>query len=398
MRFHATSATDREVMTTNISDQILGVLADIWGGRRVPLHEPLLGGREIELVSEAIQSTFVSSVGAFVDDFECKLAEYVGSSYVIPMVNGTSALHLGLLAIGVEQDTEVLMSPLTFIASGNAIRYCGAHPTFIDIETETLGLCPDKLEEFLASRTRSSHGSILNISTGLKISAIMPVHVFGHVCKMKEICAVAASYNLSVLEDAAEALGSSRYGTHAGTFGAAGVLSFNGNKLITTGGGGALVTQDTKIAERVRHMSTTAKVSHPYEFRHDSLGFNYRMPNLNAALGVAQLERVSYLLAKKRLLYASYVSSFRAVAGTTVLGEPVDGTSNFWLNTLLLSADYAENLIEILKTVNDHGYYCRPCWQLIHNSPQFKSSCVTSLDNATDLSERIISLPSGIYE
>lgn len=282
---------------------IVEFIRELYGGQEfVPLHEPRFSGNEKKYVQECIESTFVSSVGAFVDEFEKQFAKFTGSKYAIATVNGTAALHTALLLAGVSREDEVITQPLTFVATCNAISYIGAHPVFVDIDKETLGLSPEKLKEFLSQNTEVINGECVNKTTKRIIKAVVPMHTFGLPTKINELMGVCKEYSISLIEDAAESLGSYNEGKHTGTFGLLGAFSFNGNKIITTGGGGMVVTDNEELAKKAKHMTTTAKIPHSWEYDHDMVGYNYRLPNLNAALGCAQMELLPKFLKRKRQL------------------------------------------------------------------------------------------------
>jgi len=316
----------------------------------IPLHEPRFHGNEKIYLEECIDSTFVSSVGKFVDLFEEEMAKYTGATKAVACVNGTNALHLALKLAGVEPDTEVITQPLTFIATANAISYCNAQAVFIDVDKDTLGLSPEKLENWLKNSVKFDKTTLkpINKLTNNPITACVPMHTYGHPCRIDEIVEICTKYNISVVEDAAESLGSFYKNQHTGTFGEIGVLSFNGNKILTTGGGGMLLFKDEKLAKKAKHLTTQAKVSHPWEFAHDEIGYNYRMPNINAALGLAQLEQLPKFLKSKRKIAESYKNFFsschpdpdnyRDVEGSslTFITEPKNAKSNYWLNTIIL--------------------------------------------------------------
>lgn len=360
----------------------------------IPLHEPRFRGREKEYLLDCIDSTFVSSVGPYVDRFERMLAEYVGARHAVVTVNGTAALHAALLLAGVRPGDEVITQPLTFIATANAIAYCGATPCFVDVDRDTLGLSPDALRDFLATQTRpgGEDGRRLNRTTGRPITACVPMHTFGHPCRIDALAATCREYGLPLVEDAAEALGSRYAGRHAGTFGRMGVFSFNGNKTITSGGGGAIATDDEALARRAKHLTTTAKVPHRWEFVHDEIGFNYRMPNLNAALACAQLEQLDGFLRDKRELAEAYRNFFPTI-GLKFVGEPRAARSNYWLNTLILS-DRAER-DAFLQATHEAGVMTRPIWRLMNELDMYRNAPCGPLEQATWLAERAVNIPSS---
>lgn len=329
----------------------------------IPLHEPRFNGNEKAYLNECIDSTFVSSVGKFVDRFEAEFARTVGAKYAVATVNGTAALHISLILAGVERDDEVITQPLTFIATANAISYIGAKPVFLDVDLETMGLSPDALKYFLEQECVLSDGRCLNRSTGKTIKACVPMHTFGHPCRIDEIKVVCDAWHIVLVEDAAESLGSYYKAKHTGTFGTLGVFSFNGNKIITSGGGGVIVTDDEVLAKRAKHITTTAKIPHKWEYVHDEIGYNYRLPNLNAALLCAQLEQLESFLENKRLLANEY-KEFLASQNILFIEEPENARSNYWLNAVLL--DDLQQRDEFLDYTNNNGVMTRPIWALMN--------------------------------
>ncbi|NAY91648.1 LegC family aminotransferase [Muricauda sp. JGD-17] len=373
---------------------IIEFIRTLYGGQEfVPLHEPRFLGNEKKYVQECIDSTFVSSVGAFVDGFERQVAEFTGSKYAVATVNGTAALHVALLLVGVERDDEVITQPLTFIATCNAISYIGAHPVFVDVDKETLGLSPQKLKQFLSQNTEVVNGQCINKTTKRKIKAVVPMHTFGFPAKIDELMSVCSEYNLSVVEDAAESLGSYYKRKHTGTFGLLGAFSFNGNKIITTGGGGMIVTDDEALAKKAKHMTTTAKIPHAWEYDHDMSGYNYRLPNLNAALGSAQMELLPEYLSKKNKLARDYQNYFEdSEIDFFEFGE--EGRPNHWLNAVVL--DSLEERNKFLEETNSQGIMTRPVWKLMNRLEIFKKAQTGNLENAVWLEERIVNIPSSV--
>jgi perosamine synthetase len=359
------------------------------------LHEPSFKGNESKYVQECIDSTFVSSVGKFVDRFEKEIADYTGSKYAVAVVNGTAAMHIALLVAGVISGDEVLVPALSFVAAANAVCYCGAIPNFVDIEEGTLGMNPVALRNYLQVTTEQQSGMCVNIETGRVIRALIPVHIFGHPCDLDGLLTVAKDFNLVLVEDAAESLGSFYYEKHTGTFGLLGTISFNGNKTITTGGGGAILTDDPELAKRAKHLTTTAKLSHNWEYIHDEVGYNYRMPNLNAALGCAQLEQLPDFLASKRRLFERYRKVFHNISGISLFSEPKRSHSNYWLQTLLLDQSVASQRESILEVTNRAGLMTRPVWALLNEQIPFHNSPHAPLPIAENLVERIVNLPSS---
>jgi perosamine synthetase len=359
----------------------------------VPLHAPCFAGNEKKYLCECIDSTYVSSVGRFVDRFEKEMAEYTGAAHAVVCVNGTNAIHLALLLVGVEPGDEVLTQPLTFIATCNALSYCGAHPVFIDVDRDTLGLSPSKMREWIETYAELREDGLYNKRSGRRIKACVPMHTFGHPVRLKELVEICREYRLELVEDAAESVGSFYHGQHTGTFGKIGVLSFNGNKTMTTGGGGMLLFQDEELAVRAKHWSTQAKVPHPWEFVHDHIGYNYRMPNINAALGCAQLETLPAFIEKKRELAQSYQRYFSSI-GVEFIHEPVGCASNYWLNALLLKDRKERD--EFLEYTNSHGVMTRPIWQLMNRLPMFEQAECGDLSNCEYLNDRIVNIPSSV--
>ena len=375
--------------------KISNAIRSVVGDRRVPLHEPVFQGREIEYLQECIESTFVSSVGIFVDRFESELSAYTGARHVVAVVNGTAALHVALKLSDIGNNDEVLIPALTFIATANAVTYCGAIPHFVDSEDKTLGIDVGKLREYLLENTVQVNGFCVNKNTNRKIKALVPMHAFGHPSDLDGLKLLAQEFNLILIEDAAESLGSFYKDRHTGTFGRIGVLSFNGNKTITTGGGGAILTNDPEIARQAKHITTTAKISHPWLYRHDAIGFNYRMPNLNAALGCAQLERLPQMLIAKRSLAEKYRMAFAFIPEVTFFDEPKKCISNYWLQTLILNNEFSKHRDAILKETNAAGLMTRPAWDLLHTLPPYESCPRMNLSGSEDLSRRLINIPSS---
>jgi len=359
----------------------------------IPLHEPRFFGNEKKYLNECIDSTFVSSVGKFVDEFEEKIANYTGAKYAIATSNGTSALHISLLLVDVDKNSEVITQPLTFVATCNAISYCGAKPIFVDVDKDTMGLSPSALKYFLENHTRVKKQQCINNKTGKVIKACVPMHTFGHPCRIDEIKDICDHYHINVIEDAAESLGSLYKGKHTGTFGKAGVMSFNGNKIITAGGGGCIITDDEDLAKKAKHLTTTAKVPHKWDFNHDMVGYNYRMPNLNAALLVAQLENLDNFISSKRKLANVYETFFNS-NNYVFVKEPMDSKSNYWLNSILLKNKQQRD--EFLDETNSSGIMTRPIWILMNKLIMFQNAQCGKLTNAEWLEERVVNIPSGV--
>jgi perosamine synthetase len=361
----------------------------------LPLHEPVFAGNETAYLDECIKSTFVSSVGKFVDRFERMLEEFTGAKRAIAVVNGTAALHTCFTLAGVEQGDEVMSPALTFIATTNAITYCRATPHFVDSSFETLGMDAQALGARLdAIATRTAKG-IVNRETGRRIAAIAPMHTFGHPVDMDAITAIARRWDVPVVEDAAESLGSSYKGHVVGSQARLAATSFNGNKIVTTGGGGAILTSDEELGRRAKHLTTTAKLPHKWAFTHDEIGFNYRLPNLNAALGCAQLEQLSGFLKNKRRLAMAYDRAFAGVGGVRFAREPEGTTSNYWLNAIMLDEAHSAMRDEVLTALNDAGFGARPAWTLMHHLPMFTACPRGDLRVAESIERRLINLPSS---
>lgn len=361
----------------------------------VALHEPHFAGNEWAYVKECLDSSFVSSVGPFVDRFEADLAAFTGAKHAVAVMNGTAALHVALRLAHVGPGDEVLIPTLTFVATAAAVVYCGATPHFVESEERTLGLDAGALREYLRFVTDMRDGHCVNRATGRVIRAIVPMHTFGHPVDIEGILAVANDFHLAVVEDAAESLGSTVQGRHTGTFGLMGALSFNGNKTITTGGGGAILTNDTDIARHCKHLTTTAKVAHRWEYLHDEVGFNYRLPNINAALGCAQLEQLPGMLAAKRVLFARYQRAFAGIAQVRLVAEPEGARSNYWLQTLLLDETVADERDGVLGATNDAGLTTRPTWGLMHQLAPYQLCPKMDLPVAESLARRVVNLPSS---
>ena len=376
-------------------DKIINFIRGVYGiDKFIPLHEPRFSGNEKKYVTNAIDSTFVSSVGEYVNLFEKMISEISGARHAVAIVNGTCALHIALRLAGVRMGDEVITQPLTFVATANAIAYCGGRPVFLDVDLDTLGLSPDSLERFLLQNVElRSDGFSYNRSTNNRVSACVPMHTFGHPCSIDRIVSICGGYNIAVIEDAAESLGSTYKDSQTGTFGRAGIYSFNGNKTVTCGGGGAIITNDPALAQRAKHITTTAKVPHPYEYVHDEIGYNYRMPNLNAALACAQLEQLPLFLANKRRLAQRYAEFFDSI-DIQFIKEPMNARSNYWLNAIILSDIEERNTF--LETTNKSGVMTRPIWCLLNKLSMFNNCTTDSLKNAHWLEERVVNIPSSV--
>jgi len=374
-------------------EKAIDFIRALYGDREfIPLHEPVLGEKEKAYLADCIDSTFVSSVGAYVERFEREIARYTGATHAVATCNGTAALHAALTAVGVDAECEVITQPLTFVATCNAIRYCGAEPAFVDIDPRTLGMCPASLERFFKEHTREEATGPVNTATGRRVAAVVPMHTFGHPCEIDTIAEICGRYGVPLVEDAAESLGSFYQNRHTGTFGKAGVFSFNGNKILTTGGGGMIVTDDDALAARLRHLSTTAKLPHPWRYEHDEVGFNYRMPNLNAALGCAQIERLEELRNKKRKLAEIYKDFFGKI-GIEFYSSPFGDASNHWLNALVLKG--SEERDRFLRLTNDHGVMTRPAWEPMHRLSMYAACFRTPLPATDEMAARLVNIPSS---
>ena len=382
---------------SSLASRVVAAIRSVVGPSPVALHEPQFAGNEWRYLKECLDSTFVSSVGKFVDRFEKELAVYTGAKHVVAVVNGTAALHVALRLAQVRRDDEVLVPALTFVATANAVNYCGAVPHFADSEERTLGLDPRALRDYLTVASELRSGQCVNRVTGRVIRALVPMHAFGHPVDIEGLLAVARDFNLALVEDAAESLGSTVHSRHTGTFGHMGTLSFNGNKTITTGGGGAILTSDRELAARAKHLTTTAKLPHRWEYRHDEIGYNYRMPNINAALGCAQLERLPEFLQSKRRLCERYGGAFADVPNVHLVTERDGCRSNYWLQTLLLDECAAGWRDDILGATNDLGLTTRPAWTLMHRLPHYTDCPRMPLPVAESLERRLISLPSSAH-
>lgn len=378
-----------------LPQDIVRAIQAVIGDGPVALHEPRFGGNEWAFVKECLDSTFVSSVGKFVDRFEHDLAEFTGAKRAIAVVNGTAALHVALRLADVDLGDEVLLPALTFVATANAVTYCGASPHFVDSEARSLGVDAFALRDYLTSVTERRNGQCINVRTGRVIRAMVPMHTFGHPADIEALLALAHDFHLHLIEDAAESLGSTVGGRHTGTFGLMGTLSFNGNKTITTGGGGAILTNDLALGNRAKHITTTAKVPRRWDFVHDEVGFNYRLPNLNAALGCAQLEQLPGFLVDKRRLFERYQAVFANVQGVRLFAEPRGCSSNYWLQTLLLDEALADQRDAVLTATNNAGLMTRPAWTLMNRLPMYSQAPCAPLPVAESLAKRVINIPSS---
>ena len=360
----------------------------------VPLSVPVFKGNEKKYMEECIDSTFVSSVGKFVDRFEEMVAEYTGAKKAVVCVSGTNALHMAMMLVGVERDDEVLTQALTFIATCNAISYIGAHPVFIDVDRDTMGLSPKAVQSWLENNAELRNGECYNKTTGRRIKCCVPMHTFGHPVHIEELVEVCKNWNIELVEDAAESIGSFYKGKHTGTVGKVGAISFNGNKTITTGGGGMLLFNDEELARHAKHLTTQAKVPHRWEFRHDHIGYNYRMPNINAALGCAQMEHLEEYVLNKRETAEKYAEFFKGIEGVEFFEEPADCRANYWLNVVILRDKEAQ--LKFLEYTNDNGVMTRPIWELMNRLPMFEHCQNDGLKNTIWFADRVVNIPSSV--
>lgn len=370
-------------------------IKEVFGNQEfTPLAVPVFAGNEKKYMEECIDTTFVSSVGKFVDRFEKDMAEYAGCKKAVVCVSGTNALHMSMMLVGVERDDEVLTQALTFIATCNAISYIGAHPVFIDVDKSTMGLSPDSLKEWLVKNTEVKNGHCYNKNSGRRVKACVPMHTFGHPVRIEEIANLCEEYHIELVEDAAESIGSLYKGKHTGTFGKVGAISFNGNKTITTGGGGMMLFNDEELAAHAKHLTTQAKVPHRWEFRHDHVGYNYRMPNINAALGCAQLENLDKFIASKRQLALEYAEYFKHIEDIQFFTEPEDTFSNYWLQAVILKDRDEQQAF--LQQTNDNCVMTRPIWELMNRLPMFEHCENDGLKNTIWFADRVVNLPSSV--
>lgn len=376
-------------------EKTIGFIKDLYGNQEfTPLSVPKFVGNEKKYLNECIDTTFVSSVGKFVDRFEEEMAAYTGARKAVVCVSGTNALHMAMMLVGVEHNDEVLTQALTFIATCNAISYIGASPVFIDVDKSTMGLSPNALKEWLVKNAEIRNGQCYNKHTGRRVKACIPMHTFGHPVRIEEIATICAEYHIELVEDAAESIGSKYKGIHTGLFGKVGALSFNGNKTITTGGGGMLLFMDEELGSLAKHLTTQAKVPHRWEFRHDHIGYNYRMPNINAALGCAQLEHLDEFITDKRATAAAYADYFKNVDDIDFFIEPADSFSNYWLNVVILKDRAAQQ--QFLQETNDNGVMTRPIWELMNRLPMFENCEHDSLTNTIWFADRVVNVPSSV--
>lgn len=374
---------------------IIGFIKDLYYNQEfVPLSVPKFIGNEKKYLDECIDTTFVSSVGQFVDRFEKDMAAYTGAKRAVVCVSGTNALHMAMMLAGVERNDEVLTQALTFIATCNAISYLGAHPVFIDVDKSTMGLSPDAVKEWLIKNGEIKKGQCFDKHTGRRVKACVPMHTFGHPARIEELAAICAEWHIELVEDAAESIGSKYKGIHTGLFGKVGALSFNGNKTITTGGGGMLLFNDEELGSLAKHLTTQAKIPHRWEFKHDHIGYNYRMPNINAALGCAQLEHLDEFIKDKRATAAAYADFFKNTPDIDFFTEPENCFSNYWLNAVILP-DHDKQL-EFLQETNNHGVMTRPIWELMNRLPMFEHCQHDKLENTVWFADRVVNIPSSV--
>jgi len=378
-----------------LTESLIKSIQKVTRSKKSNLHEPIFYGEEINLLKDCIKSNFVSTAGPKVEIFEKKIAKFTNSKYAVACINGTSALHLSLKLVNVTRNCEVLLPTLNFVASANAVLYCGAIPHFIDSDQKTLGINPEKLEKYLKSICLVKNNYCFNRKTKRKILALIAVHIFGHPCNILKIKKICKKFKITLIEDAAEGIGSFYQRKHVGTFGKIGILSFNGNKTITTGGGGALITNEKKIAEQAKLLSTTNKISHPWKYDYGGVGYNYRLPNINAVVGIAQLNSLNKILKAKRNLFHKYRKELKKVDGINLFEEPKYCKSNYWLNTILIKKNsfYIRNYI--IKKINKEGIQVRPCWKLLHKLKHFYKCPSMNLDEAKKLEMQIINIPSS---
>jgi perosamine synthetase len=375
--------------------QIVNIVKKILGKGRHSLHEPYFCGNEWNYVKKTLDENYVSSIGSFVNKFEDQIKKFTKSKYAIPVVNGTEALHMSLVACGVKSNDEVLVPTITFVGTANSIIYSGATPHFIDSEFETLGIDPLKLEKYLEMITVKKGKFYFNKKTKKRIKAIIPVHIFGNICQIDKILKIAKKYKLVVIEDAAEALGSFFKNKHAGTFGLVGCFSFNGNKILTTGGGGAIITDNKLLAKKIKHISTTAKINHRWEYVHDAVGYNFRMPNINAALGSAQIENLNKFLISKRELFLKYYKDFSKVNDVRLVKNPEFSRSNNWLNTIFIKNSSIKKRNKIISFGQKNRIFLRPVWKPLHTLKHLNKMPKMNLDAAKKIYESCINLPSS---
>ena len=378
----------------NLNLATINFIKSIYNNNKfIPLHEPRFLGNEKKYINECIDSTFVSSAGKFVDKFEEKIRKYTGAKYAVATSSGTSALHISLILADVDKDSEVITQPLTFIATCNAISYCNAKPIFVDVDEDTMGLSPSALRSFLKNNVTVKNKQSINNKTNKVIKACVPMHTYGHSCEIDKIKEICDEYYIILIEDAAESVGTFYQGRHTGTFGQLGTFSFNGNKIITAGGGGCIVTNDKVFEKKAKHLTTTAKLPHKWDFNHDMVGYNYRMPNINAALLVAQLEKLEDFIINKRDLANKYETFFKNT-DYNFFKEPKNCKSNYWLNSIVLKDKIQRD--QFLEESNSNGVMTRPIWTLMNKIPMFKDAQCDDLKNSKWLDERVVNIPSSL--
>ena len=377
------------------ADLVVKSIQKVTGKGLHKLHEPLFFGKEKNYIKNTINKNFVSSSGEYVNKFEKKITKYTKAKFAVAVVNGTQAIYISLKACGVKKNEEVLVPALTFVGTVNAISHLGAEPHFVDSQIENFGINCLKLEKYLDKIVKFKGDNSINKLTGKAIKAIIPVHVFGHPCNIQEIIKLGKKFNLVVVEDAAEALGSFYKKKHLGTFGDVGCISFNGNKIITTGGGGMVITNKKKLAKKIKHLTTTAKIKHKWEYIHDEIGYNFRMPNLNAALGLAQIEKIHIFLKAKRTLFKKYFNVFKNIKGISLYKEPKNARSNYWLQTLILNNNYVNLKNKILAKSHKKLILTRPVWRLINELKPYRKKQKMNLSGAKEIYNKIINLPSS---
>ena len=375
--------------------KVISFIKELYGNQDfTPLSVPKFSGNEKKYLDECIDTTFVSSVGKFVDRFEDDMAKYTGAKKAVVCVSGTNALHMSLMLVGVERNDEVLTQALTFIATCNALSYIGAHPVFLDVDKSTMGLSPYAIKEWLIKNAETRNGECWNKNSGRRVKACVPMHTFGHPVIIDEIADICAEYNIELVEDAAESIGSKYKGKHTGTFGKVGAISFNGNKTITTGGGGMMLFEDEELAKYAKHITTQAKIPHRWEFRHDHIGYNYRMPNINAALGCAQLENLDQYIDSKRQIASEYEEFFKFIPDIDFFVDSENTYSNYWLNAIILKDKTTQ--LEFLEQTNNNGVMTRPIWELMNHLPMFEKCENDGLKNTIWFADRVVNLPSSV--
>ncbi len=373
--------------------EIVDFIKNVYEDKHIPLHRPLFIGKEKKYLLDCIDSNFVSSVGEMVNKFEKQVSNFTGAKFAVATVNGTAALHVSLKLAGVLPGQEVISQALNFIASCNAISYCGAHPVFVDVDKDTMGMSPVALRNFLIKHAEKKNGYVFNKYSGRRIAACLPMHTFGLPCRIKEIAMICCEWGIPLVEDAAESLGSFVNNQHTGTFGMFGSVSFNGNKIITTGGGGMIITDNEDLAKRAKHITTTSKLNHPYEFEHDEIGFNYRLPNLNAALGCAQMENLTKFIDIKTQVFKQYHQFFERIGVKLVESIP-GSTSNYWLNAIVFDSKTERD--QFLDYANKQGVMSRPIWKLMTHLSMFKDAQNDLLVNSLWLEDRVVNIPSSV--